>query len=427
MIIKNNNKLIISTMKNQILALTVGLLSIASFAQKNELKAVEKAIKKGQFKEAKATITTLEATEDSMDPKYKAKYFYLKGSAYGKSNIQKAAAAYDQLFEYEKTTGKQKYTNLAKPQLNELIQIVSKKAIAQYGEKNYKQATDNFYLTYKLSPADTTFLYNAAISASIAKDFDASLKYYKELQEIKYTGITTQYFAVNKATSKEEDLGTKSNRDAMVKFGKYTNPTVKTSKSKQSDIIKNIGLTYVNLGKPELAVAALEEARKMDPKNLNLLLNQADMYIKLDRMDKFEELMVEAVKLDPTNANLFFNLGVVNAGENKNKEAIEFYKKAIELDPEYADAYMNLAVTILSGEKAIIDEMNENLSNNKKYTELEGKQKELYKTALPYLAKADSLSRSLDTVRVLLNIYDTLEMETEADALRPIFNEMRSK
>jgi tetratricopeptide (TPR) repeat protein len=414
-------------MKNQILALTVGLLSIASFAQKNELKVVEKAIKKGEFKEAKATIATLESTEDSMDPKYKAKYFYLKGSAYGKSNVKKAADAYNQLFEYEKTTGKQKYTNLAKPQLNELIQTVSQKAVAQYGEKNYKQATDNFYLTYKLSPTDTTFLYNAAISASIAKDFDASLKYYKELQEIKYTGITTQYFAVNKATNEEEDLGTKTNRDAMVKFGKYMNPTVKTSKSKQSDIIKNIGYIYVNQGKPELAIAALEEARRADPKDINLLLNQAQMYIKLERMDKFGELMVEAVKLDPTNPNLFFNLGVVNAGENKNKEAIEFYKKAIELDPEYADAYMNLAVTILSGEKAIIDEMNENLSNNKKYTELEGKQKELYKRALPYLTKADSLNRSLDTVRVLLNIYDTLEMETEANALRPIFNEMRNK
>jgi tetratricopeptide (TPR) repeat protein len=414
-------------MKNQILALTVGLLSIASFAQKNELKAVEKAIKKGQFKEAKATIATLESTEDSMDPKYKAKYLYLKGSAYGKSNVKKAADAYDQLFKYEKTTGKPKYTKLAKPQLDDLIQFVSQKAIAQYGEKNYKQATNNFYLTYKLSPKDTTFLYNAAISASISKDYDASMKYYKELQKIKYTGIVTQYLAVNKATNKEENLGTKANRDAMVKFGKYNKPTVKTSESKQADIIKNIAYIYVSQGKPELAIAALEEARRADPKDINLLLNEAQMYIKLERMDKFGELMVEAVKLDPTNPTLFFNLGVVNAGENKNKEAIEFYKKAIELDPEYADAYMNIAVTILSEEKAIVDEMNNNLSNFKKYEELEGKQKELYRKALPSLEKADEFGRSIESVRSLLNLYDILEMTDKADALRPIYKEMRSK
>ena len=127
----------------------------------------------------------------------------------------------------------------------------------------------------------------------------------------------------------------------------------------------------------------------------------------------------------PTN-QLFFNLGVVNAGQDKKEEAIGFYKKAIELDPNYADAYMNLAVVILSEEKAIIDEMNNNLSNNKKYTELEGKQKALYKKAIPFLEKADSLNRNLDTVRVLLNLYDTLEMETKADALRPIYKEMRA-
>ena len=44
-------------MKKQLLALTIGFLSIATFAQKNELKAVEKAIKKGAFKEAKTTYS----------------------------------------------------------------------------------------------------------------------------------------------------------------------------------------------------------------------------------------------------------------------------------------------------------------------------------------------------------------------------------
>jgi tetratricopeptide (TPR) repeat protein len=414
-------------MKKQIIALSLGLITIGTFAQKNELKAVEKAIKKGQFKEAKAFIASLESNEDSMDPKFKAKYYYLKGSAYGKSNVQKSADAYNDLFAFEKEQGKYKYTKLAKPKLDELIQFVSKKAIAQYGDKSYKSATDNFYLTYKLSPTDTTFLYNAAITSSMSGDYDSSLKYYNELKKIKYTGIATQYFAVNKATGLEEDLGSKSNRNAMVKFGKYINPTEKVSKSKQSDIIKNIGYIYVNQGKPELAIAALEEARKSDPKNLNLILSQADMYIKLEKMDKFQVLMEEAVKLNPTNPTLFFNLGVVNANENKIKEAIGFYNKAIELNPDYADAYMNLYIAIMSEEKAIIDEMNENLNDYKKYEELEGKQKELYKKALPSLEKADSLDRSFDSVKSLLNLYDILEMNDKSDALRPIYKEMRSK
>ena len=36
-------------MKKQVLIIAMGLLSMASFAQKNELKAIEKSIKKGQI------------------------------------------------------------------------------------------------------------------------------------------------------------------------------------------------------------------------------------------------------------------------------------------------------------------------------------------------------------------------------------------
>ncbi|WP_299063776.1 tetratricopeptide repeat protein [uncultured Polaribacter sp.] len=412
-------------MKKQILAFTVGLLSIATFAQKDELKAAEKAIKKGDFKEAKAAIAGLEATEDSMDEKYKAKYFFLKGSAYGKSDVKKAADAYNKLISFEKETGKQKYTNTAQPKLTKLVQNVLKKAIDLYNNKDYKKATNNFYLTYQLSPKDTAFLYNAAMSSFAAKGYDTSLKYYKELQAINYTGIATQYLAENKETGVTENLGSKENRDAMVKFGQYINPTEKITESKKADIIKNIGYIYVTQGKPELAIDALEEARKSNPKDINLLLNQAQMYIKLDKMDKFGELMEEAVKMDPTNPTLFFNLGIVNSGQNKTEEAIGYYKKAVELKPDYGDAYLNLAIAILSRDKVIVDEMNENLSNEKKYNALQKQQKAIYRDALPYLEKADSLNRSEDTLRTLLNIYDNLEMASKADALRPIYKEMR--
>jgi tetratricopeptide (TPR) repeat protein len=151
------------------------------------------------------------------------------------------------------------------------------------------------------------------------------------------------------------------------------------------------------------------------------------LYIKLNQMDKFGALMKEAVKLDPTNPTLFFNLGVVNAGEGKIDAAVKYYKKAIELNPDYGDAYMNLAVAMLTEEKALVEEMNKNLSNFDKYDALQEKQRVLYRTALPFLLKADTIKRTKGTVRTLLNIYDTLRMEKEADILRPIYKEMRAQ
>lgn len=412
-------------MKKQILALSIGLISLGMFAQKNELKAVDKALRKNDVKTAKQTIESID--ENAVEDKYKAKYYFLKGSAYGKSNVKKAAEAYDKLFAVEKESGKAKYTKQAKPKLEALKKFVSEKAIQQYNvDKNYKQATKNFYLTYKLSPTDTIFLYNAAVSAGQAGEHDTSLEYFKKLQEIGYTGITTQYVATNKE-GKEDIFPSKITRKIAVQTGSHTNPVDKKTESKQADIIKRIAYVYVNQGKPELAIAAIEEARKSNPKDLNLILNEADMYIKLKKMDKFEELMKEAVKLDPNNHILFFNLGIVNQRQNKSKEAIGFFKKAIELKPDYGEAYLSLSDAILAGEKAIVDEMNKNLNNFKKYEELEKKQKALYKEALPYLVKGDSIKRTFGSVRTLLNIYDILEMEKEADALRPIYKKMRDK
>ncbi|QOD61857.1 tetratricopeptide repeat protein [Polaribacter haliotis] len=415
-------------MKKQIIALSLGLMSVIAFGQKKELRAAEKAIKKNDFATAMAQVNSVEGMLSSMDSKYKAQYYFLKGQVLaGKNNYEGAAEAFNKLISYEKEIGKSKYTKEAKPMLNSLVEKVSNLAVNLYNkDKNYKDAAKQFYLTYKLSPKDTSFLYNAAVSASLAKDYDTSLEYYKELKDVGYTGIETQYLATNKASGEVQNLGSKSNRDSMVKFGQFINPTTKVSESKKADIIKNIGYIYVNQGKTEEAILALQEARKSNPKDINLLLNEAQMYIKLDKMDKFGALMEEAVKLDPTNPVLFFNLGVVNANENKVEEAINYYKKAIELDPNYGDAYMNIAATILSKEKEIVEEMNKNLSNFKKYDELQTKQKELYKEALPFLVKADEIQRTEDTVRSLLNIYDTLEMEDKSSPLREIYKKMRS-
>lgn len=414
-------------MRKQLLALSLILMSIVTFAQKNELKVAEKAIKKQQFKEALTALQPLESMEATMDDKYKGKYYYLLGVAHGKKNVKKAAEAYNKLFDFEKKTGKEKYTKEAKPKLNKLIQFVSEKAIKQYNAKDYKTAKKNFYLTYKLSPTDTTFLYNAAISASLDKDYDTALKHYLKLREDGYTGSVMQYYAVNAETGKEEPFQSKDMRDLSVRSKSHSNPTQKATPSKQADIIKNIGYIYVNQGKPEKAIEALQEARKANPKDVNLILNEAQMYIKLDKMDKFAELMEDAIKLDPTNPNLFFNLGVINQNQNKIKEAKEYYQKAIELKPDYGDAYMNMAVAILAGEKAIVDEMNENFNNEKKYLELQEKQKAMYKEAIPYLEKADGLNRSLETVRTLMNMYDRLEMTDKADKIRAVYKKMKDK
>jgi len=415
-------------MRTKVIALFLGLASVTMFAQKNEIKAAEKAVKKEDYGAAVSSIKAAEALIGNMDAKTKAKFYFIKGQAYqGTKDFQTAVDAYTALEDLEKKTGKKKYTAAAKPLKNQMVQEVYQKAANQYKSKDYANSMKNFYLTYQLSPQDTTFAYNAAVSATLNKDYDSALKYYQELLDIGYTGISTMYFATNKETGVKENLGSKENRDIQVKIGAYTNPVQENTQSRVGDITKNIAYILKEQGKTDEALKAIEKARGMFPDDLNLILTEADIYYQLGNNEKFAELMERAVKEDPTNPQLFFNLGVINFDQGKKEEARGYYEKAIELKDDYSDAYMNLAVLILDEEKAIVEEMNKNLSDFDKYDELLLKQKGVYKKALPYLESADKYGRSINTVQTLMNIYSTLEMTEKEKEFSELYKKLRDQ
>ncbi|CAM1341696.1 tetratricopeptide repeat protein [Tenacibaculum aestuarii] len=412
-------------MKNQFIALSLGLMSLGAVAQKSELKEAEKAIKKQDFTTALSTLKTIEGSlMMNGEDKYKSKFYFLKGKALAAQKDYKGAAeSLNALFAMNES----KYGDEARPILNQMIQEVSNKAVDFYNnKKDYKNAAENFYLTYLLSPADTSFAYNAAVSATQAKDYNKAIEYYRELQKVGYTGIEKEFVATNKATGKVESFGSdKARRDLMVKSGGHVKPDTKSTEAKTATIVKNVALILKEQGKTEEAIAAFKDARASNPKDLNLILNEAQLYVEMNKMDKFGELMSEAVALDPENPTLYYNLGVVNFNQGRMEDAKKYYEKTIELKPDHADAYMNLAVVVLDQEKAIVEEMNKNLSNFKKYDELAAKQKEVYKEALPFLEKADSLNRSVDTVKTLMNLYEVLEMTDKASEYRELYKSMQ--
>ena len=413
-------------MKTKVFALVLGLITFSTFAQKNELKTADKAIKIKDYSAAMTAVTAAESLLSKMDDKSKAKFYFLKAQAYfGKKDYQTAANTFEKLFNLENETGKIRYTELATTIQNQMVQDVYQKASDQYTAKDYKNASDSFYLTYVLSPLDTIFIYNAAVSSSLALDYDNSLKYYKELREIGYTGISTIYYAISKQTDEKEDLGNEKNRDLQVKLGLYKDPVNEQTESKTGDIIKNVAYILKTQGKTEEAIKAVEEAREIYPKDINLILTQADIYFQLKDMKKYSDLIELALNIDPTNPQLFFNLGVISFNDGKVEEAKKNYEKAIELKEDYGDAYLNLAVVIMNQEKAIVDEMNKNLSDFDKYDELLEKQRGVHREALPYLEKADKYSRSINTVQFLMNIYQTLEMDEKATKFTDLYKEMR--
>jgi tetratricopeptide (TPR) repeat protein len=128
------------------------------------------------------------------------------------------------------------------------------------------------------------------------------LEYYNALKEIKYEGITTRYYAKTVETGEEVEFS-ESEYNIYKKTKEYSDFREETSESKYPEIIKNIALIYAQLGDNEKAMEAVKIAREADPKDLNLILTEANLYIQLKENDRFEVLMKEAISQDPNNAN----------------------------------------------------------------------------------------------------------------------------
>lgn len=421
-------------MKNQILLLAAFFICTATFAQKDELKSAEKAIKKNDYVTATAEITKAEALISGADDKLKAKFYYLKGESYAglaktdpsEANYSAAASSFNSLFDVEEKLGSTKYSVLAEPTLNTMVSEVSAKGIESYQNKNYTAAKSELHQVFNLSPKDTVYLEYAANAAYLDKDYDTALDYFTTLKDLGYTGISTEYSAVNKETGERENMGSKSNMDLMVKSGTYSDPKVETSESKQPTVIKNIAFVYVEKGDTEKALAAVRDARSVAPEDVNLILTEANLQIKLGNKDEFANLMNQAIELDPTNASLYFNLGVISGEQGDFEKAKEYYQKCVELDPTYVDGYINLGSALLEDDKVLVEEMNQSLNNFDKYDEIKAKQSELYKEVIPLYEKAFELRPDdIDTIRTLMSLYENTEMDDKFKTMKEKYDSLK--
>ncbi len=414
-------------------ALAIGFVS---FAQKNEIKAIEKALKSDNFANAKTMVNAAENLLSSMDDKTKAKFYFLKAKtmyANGtgiNSDLKQTVEALDNLKDLESKMGKLKYTQEANEMKQKMLEGILQNADEQYAKKNFSVASKGFYNAYKLTPKDTTLLYYAATAAVQDQDYDTSLGYYEELKNLGYKGIVTNYFATNVETNEEETFPNKDSRDIAVRSKEYINPTSKKTSSRYPEIVKNIALIYVNKGDNEKGLASIKDARKANPEDLGLMLSEADVQLKMGNKEKFTELMAEASKKDPNNAELQYNLGVMAAEGGNAEAARKHYEKAIELDPTYANAYSNMVALILESEKDIVEEMNglgNSSADNRRYDELRSKRTELYESAIPYLLKVMDLNKKdIDTARTLMNIYSIIGETDKFKAMKSKIEELEA-
>ena len=402
------------------LSLLIFIISISLnlSAQKKELRLIQKLLDNAdeKFSNVNEALNLLESNSQllsSSEPKYESHYYFLLGLSNQKlNNFNKAVESFNNSKIIEKNSNLNKYTTLINQNEISLTNDMINFAVALNNEEKYEDASKILYLAYSLDKKNNIdYLFYAASSAVNGLDYDNALEYYLKLKSIGYEGITTKYFVTEVATGQEIEVDV-STYDLYKKSKEYTNLREEITKSRLPEIVKNISLIYISKGQNVLAMQAIKDAREISPKDINLILTEADLYIKLGDELKFAELMEEAIEQDPNNAILYYNLGVVNANQGKRSTAIDYYKKSIEIDPLYEASYLNIASSILDGESSIVEEMNSlgtSTEDNRKYDELKVKREQLFVEAIPYLEKLVSINpKNIDAITTLKNIYGTI-------------------
>lgn len=405
-------------MKTKILILLAMAITTAGFSQKDEIKAAEKAMKNDDAQSAISALEGAASSIDSADEKMQAEYYFIKGNAYSSlarkgdaSAFEPAVEAFNKVISVEEASGRSKYSNDAGQKLAQLTGDLVNAAVEDNNNEDFKAAADKLYLSYKLSPNDTVYLYYAASSAVNAAAYDDALKYYNELKDLGYEGSEVKYTAVNVESGEVEEMD-KTTRDLYVKAGTHKDPKEEVSPSKKPEIIKNIALIHQQQGNNDEALAAYDDAIANNPDDVNLVLNKANLYYTLGDKDKFKELMAQASDMAPDNPDLLYNIGVINMEQGNLEEARDAFNKTLEIDPGYINAQLNLSTTYVNEGNGLIDEMNTlgtSRADTQRYEELKQKKDDLFRKGAEILEEALKANPDNESILAQLkNIYGAL-------------------
>ncbi len=395
-----------------------------SQGQKKELRKIDKLIIESFYEEAKDELNISKSLILSADEKYKAQfYFYDAKVSVEIKDFKNAISSLNSLLKINKTAYptkvEQEYESLSAVISNSIVNA----AVKDNQDGNFLDAADKLIMAYEMDKDQyTDYLYFAAGSAVNGKNYDKALEYYIKLKDSGYTGVADEYYVTNNETGLEEKVS-KTEFDLLKSSKDYSNPRTGQTESRLPEIVKNIALIYVQQGKNDLAENAIREARRIQPNDVSLLLNEADLYIRISNnsndedeallyRNKFKDLMQKAIELDPNNGILYYNLGVIYAEQGELALAKENYTQAIVLIPDYVDAYLNLVSVILEDEIKIVEEMNSlgnSSKDNMKYDELKIEREDLYKECVPLLENLLKVSpENIDALNTLKNIYGVL-------------------
>jgi tetratricopeptide (TPR) repeat protein len=349
------------------------------------------------YKEAGKIDKAVEAIEETIDPgnpKSEStiswpKTYEVRGEIYQAvfqskdENFKKLSAdpltvAYDSYFKVLELDTKKSFSKTVKIKFTLLIGDLTNQAVEAFNVEDYEKALKSFEQimsieqqeVYKMddpNAVDTVIIFNAGLAAYNAKNYDKAIKYYKETAKYKYNGAKTYTMIASAYKEKQDTLG---------------------------------------------ALLSLKEGLVEYPENGPLLVEIINIFLDANKVDDAMAYLDKAIAIDPKNSSYYFAQGTLYDKVQKTDAATASYLKAIEFKDDYFDAYYNLGALYYNKGVKQVDIANAIPSNQPlKYEEEKNKADIEFTKAIPYMEKAHAINPTDKfTLESLKTLYYRLKM-----------------
>ncbi len=112
----------------------------------------------------------------------------------------------------------------------------------------------------------------------------------------------------------------------------------------RKDALLLLGAHCAASGNIPEAAAIYEELARMDPKNVDVLVNQAAAALHRNDLAAMKQYLDKALALDPGSVEALTSMGNYFAKQNQPQAAVEWFAKAVQADPQNPFAHIGLAL-----------------------------------------------------------------------------------
>ncbi len=404
--------------------LTILFLAVASiaFAQKKEIKKIEKAIAQNDYKKATEIFKTIDP--NSVEEKYKADYLFYKAASLTNptGNEMPSVSDFNKADIALKESIKMGFKNQNYIQFMTSIINEGRFALAQklLKEEKTDEALGVVKDLYKANPDNLEMLYNAATLAYQAQKFEIATADYEALLEKGYTGQRTTYYGIDDKGSKVPM--SKSAIEIGIQTGQFKSMEMDTSSSRIGEIVTNLTWMYVQNGSIDKGKKLMATMLNKYPSDSSLVDASSNIYLQLGMMDEYKIAMDKLLngRKDPT---VFQNLANAALNAGNYEEAITFYDKSLELQGDNLAALNNAANAFIQVANNLTFDKDKVTGNYREAVEaFNDNRKNTYMKALNYLEKALKLDpTNVNVAQNLLPLYGYFKMEDKQKALEARF------